>query len=566
MRVLAAFIRLYPRQSVLMLIALFLAGFAEGGSIAAALPLLSLVAGQQGEGEQQHDDFSRQVAEVFSTLGVEPTLGVLLVVIVIGLMLKNVLLLFATKQIGYTAAQVTTGLRLDLLRAMLATRWSYFLHQPVGKMANAMTSEAVRASNAYVGGTTLLATIIQALVYTAVAVMVSWRATLAALGVGVFVVIVFRSLVKMARKAGRRQTELSKSLITRLTDTLQSVKPLKAMGREHLADAVLAAETGKINQSLERQVFGKAVLEAAQEPMFAVVIAIGVYAALEFWGMPFPTVLVLVLLLTRILKHIGNVQKQYQKMVISESAFWSLHETIEQARTEEEDLSGVLKPSFQSEVQFDRVSFRYDHQTVLKDVDLHIPAGQVTTLIGGSGAGKTTIIDLITGLHKPKAGKVLVDGNSIEDLDLKRWRRMIGYVPQENILLHDSVLNNVTLGDPDLTESDATEALQFAGAWDFVSANPEGLHAVVGERGTKLSGGQRQRIMIARALVHRPQLLILDEATSALDPKTEQAICETLISLRGRLTILAISHQTALVGMSDRVYRLADGKAVLEKG
>jgi ATP-binding cassette subfamily C protein len=143
---------------------------------------------------------------------------------------------------------------------------------------------------------------------------------------------------------------------------------------------------------------------------------------------------------------------------------------------------------------------------------------------------------------------------------------MIGYVPQENILLHDSVLNNVTLGDPDLTESDATEALQFAGAWDFVSANPEGLRAVVGERGTKLSGGQRQRIMIARALVHRPQLLILDEATSALDPKTEQAICETLVSLRGRLTILAISHQTALVGMSDRVYRLADGKAVLEKG
>jgi len=142
---------------------------------------------------------------------------------------------------------------------------------------------------------------------------------------------------------------------------------------------------------------------------------------------------------------------------------------------------------------------------------------------------------------------------------------MIGYVPQETLLLHDSVLHNITLDDPELSEEDAVEALQGAGAWEFVAGMAQGIHSTVGERGARLSGGQRQRIMIARALVHKPKLLILDEATSALDPENEAAIGRTMGALLGSLTILAISHQTALVNSADRVYRLRDGGAVLQE-
>ena len=446
---------------------------------------------------------------------------------------------------------------------MLASRWEYFLRQAAGRMANAMTTEAMRAAESYVYGTTMIARLIEALVYTSVALMVSWQATLVALGAGLIVLVVSYSLVRMAKKAGKRQTKLLISLIGRLTDTLQSVKPLKAMGREELADTVLVGETRRLNKALQKEVFSKAVLQAIQEPLFVILISVGIYVVLVQWGMPAPTVLMLVLLLGRIMGQMGKIQRWYQKMVTAESAFWSINRVTEEARAAAEVSRGEQPPRLEREIRLEQVSFAYDGKPVLRDLSLAIPKGLLTTLTGPSGAGKTTVVDLVTGLLQPQSGRVMLDDVPLTEIDLHAWRRRIGYVPQENLLLHDSILNNVTLGDPALDEADAEYALRAAGAWAFVSEMPEGIYSTVGERGGRLSGGQRQRIMIARALAHRPELLILDEATSALDPHSEAAICRTLETLRGGLTILAISHQPALVEVADRVYRLKDGQATL---
>ena len=200
---------------------------------------------------------------------------------------------------------------------------------------------------------------------------------------------------------------------------------------------------------------------------------------------------------------------------------------------------------------------------MLRNASLIIPAGSFTAIMGPSGAGKTAIADLLTGLLRPQQGQIWIDDIPLDQVDLWEWRRTIGYVPQEPFLLHDTALWNVTLGDPELSEADAEAALRAAGAWEFVTELPQGMHSSVGERGTALSGGQRQRIAIARALAHRPKLLILDEVTSALDPENEAAIRRTLQGFRGRLTILAISHQPAVVEAADRIYRIQNGEVSL---
>jgi ATP-binding cassette subfamily C protein len=568
MRLMLSFFRAYPGQTVIMLIALMLAGIAEGMGLSALLPLLNIAVSNSAPSSPQKppNDFERVVVEALHNIGITPSIGVLLSIIVVGVTLKSLLLLVAGKRVGYTAAQVSTDLRLEMLRAVLRSKWEFFLHQPIGRLSNSLATEAQRSSESFINGATVITLLLQAIIYGAVALALSWKATLVSLSAGAVIMGVSHFLVRTARKAGNRQTSLLIALLSRLTDTLQSVKPLKAMAREHLADAVLSNTTSKLNRALKKQIFSGAVLTAAQEEMFALVIALGMYIALVNYGMPFQTVLVLVVVLGRMLGQLGKVQKQYQKVAIGESAFWSMKSAIREAQLAEEHLGTGAMPTLERGIRLDNVDFSYDRHPVFEKANLLVPAGKLTALIGPSGSGKTTVIDLVIGLLRPQSGAVRIDDVPLSELDLKAWRHMIGYVPQENLLLHDSILHNVTLGDPELSDDDAVQALKSAGAWEFIEPLPQGIHSTVGERGGKLSGGQRQRIMIARALVHKPRLLILDEATSALDPANEAAIGQTMQGLRGALTILAISHQTALVNAADCVYRLEKGQVQLVTG
>ncbi|MFZ5652850.1 MAG: ABC transporter ATP-binding protein [Pseudomonadota bacterium] len=564
MRLMLALFRKHRWRTSLVILGLFLSGLAEGIGLSALLPLLDVaIAAERQSAGAPPGEFEQRVMDALAWLGIQPTVGSLLAVIVAGVAIRSLLLLAVQRQVGYTAAQIGTELRLDLLRAVLRSRWEYFLHQPVGRLTNALATEAQRSSDSFVYGATAVTFLIHALIYGAIAVAISWQATLLSLVAGALVIGSSHFLVRMTRRAGRRQTRLLSSLMARLTDTLQSVKPLKAMAREHLADQVLSGETVRLNRALQRQVFSAALLNSVQDLLFAGFIALGIYLALVVFRVELSTVLVLAITLARAFGSLGKVQKQYQKLTQGESAYWSLQEAIAGAAAAAERLGAGRAPRLERGIAFAGVGFAYDGRQVFERLDLELPAGAMSVLIGPSGAGKTTVIDLVIGLVRPQTGTVAVDGTPLETLDLRAWRRLIGYVPQDTVLLHDSILHNVTLGDPALTAEDAERALRAAGIWEFVASLPQGLHTLVGERGGKLSGGQRQRVAIARALVTRPRLLILDEATSALDPASEQEVCQTLAGLKGELTILAISHDSALVEIADRVYQLQGGRARL---
>jgi ATP-binding cassette subfamily C protein len=568
MQILKVFARAYPHRTAVLVLCLVLAGFAEAIGISGLLPLIGMASDRAGGAPSGGvtDGIGRIATDAVRAVGIEPTIGALLLLLVGAVLLKAGLVLLANQQVGYAVAHMATDLRLALLRALLRTRWEYYIHQPVGTFANAIAAEARRASQSYLHATTIFSLIVQATVYAALACMMSWPAALAALAVGAVVVTILGRLVRMARRAGLRQTKLAKSLLGRLTDTLVAVKPLKAMGRETLLGPLLEGETQRLNKALRREVLSKEALGALYEPLIILFLATGLYFALVRYALPLPTVLVLAVLSARIVERLGKVQKEYQRMVIDESAFWSLRRMIDEAEAAREHHPGTRRPTLEREIVFRDVSFAYDDRWILRDAALAIPAGELTVVVGPSGAGKTTVADLIIGLLTAQNGDVLVDGVPLAALDARAWRGMIGYVPQEGFMLHESVFVNVTLGDPDLAAGDVESALRAAGAADFVADLPKGMDTVLGERGLRISGGQRQRIALARALVRRPSLLILDEATTALDPETEAAICATLEQHRGRLTILAICHHGRLVELADRVYRVEDGTSALVRG
>ncbi len=561
MRLVWSFARAHPKRTLITLGCLLLAGLAEGVGLTTLLPVIDLVASP--ESAEDPSGLAKIVHDALAVVHLEPTLGLLLSLLVGLIVTKAALVLIANRQVGYAVAQIATDLRLSLVRALLGARWAYYTRKPVGSVANAFATEAERASQAYLHGALLVTSLLQVGVYSVLAFAVSWQAAVAALGVGVVASVALRRVIFAARRAGARQTELLKNSLGHLSDALFAVKPLRAMARESLMGPLLEGETLRLDRAIRGEVLSKEGLKALQDPILVGSLALGLYIALASFGVPLASLLMIALLFSRTLAAVNRAQKEYQALGTRESAYWSLRKTIDEAEAHAERQSGGLVPTLEREIALCGVGLDYGDAPVLGRVDIEIPAGSITALVGPSGAGKTTVADLVIGLITPTRGEVRVDGVSLEDLDLRRWRSRIGYVPQELFLLHGSVATNVTLGDPELGDDDVRAALRAAGAESFVAALPEGMHTPVGERGSMLSGGQRQRIAIARALIHEPDLLILDEATTALDPETEAAVCATVESLRGRITILSISHQRALVDLADRVYRLENGAAKL---
>jgi ATP-binding cassette, subfamily C, bacterial len=398
-----------------------------------------------------------------------------------------------------------------------------------------------------------LASVIQTVIYVAVALAVSWKLALISLLVGGTIALLLHFFVRMSEKAGKRGLKRSRELVARLSDAIIGIKPLKAMSREDEFGRLFLTKIKQIRNATQREIVSKNLLSNLQEPLLMIMMAGGFYVLVAYLQMPISTVLVTGVLLQRTVNSLGKLQMQYQEAIATESAHRSVRRIIEEAQTAREPSSGSRPATFEIGCVFRDVWFSFGNAPVLRGLNLQIPARRLTLVIGPSGTGKTTLTDLLLGFYQPDRGEILIDGVPLQEIDIRSWRRSIGYVPQELILLHDSILANITLGDSSIGEERAVEALRVAGAGDFIARLPEGVHTEVGEKGARFSGGQRQRIAIARALVHRPKLLILDEVTSALDAATEREICENIREIATSITVLAISHRQAWVDVADSV-------------
>jgi ATP-binding cassette subfamily C protein len=287
------------------------------------------------------------------------------------------------------------------------------------------------------------------------------------------------------------------------------------------------------------------------------------YAAYTYWRVTISELVVIAVIFFKMNEIIAKIQKSIQQSVKFERSYQRIKDLTKLAERYQEKNPGTGKVRLVSGCRFEGVSFSHAEAEVIRGVDLEIPAGQITVLKGPSGAGKTTLIDLLIGLYRPDRGRISIDGVPLSDIDLFGWRRRIGYVPQELSLLHANVRDNITFGDSAISDDSVWSALKQATADGFVASLPHGLDTTVGEMGGKISGGQRQRISLSRALVTGPELLILDEVTSALDPVTEQEIVSNIAALRGRYTIVAITHRPAWTEIADRLYEISGGQARL---
>jgi ABC-type multidrug transport system fused ATPase/permease subunit len=551
------------RRSLLGVFALILVGtLLETFSVGMMIPVLSVIASED-----------QKISLLL--FAIEPSLTKSqLIQLAVGLMLtvyvfKNVFLSISIWiQRGFLT-RVTSRLASRMLEVYVRQPYAFHLRQNSSKLIrNTQDAQLIVAGGIEPMLTILTEGLIAAALFL-VLVVIEPVGTICVIGLLLCATFLFQRFFdrKLQRWGTERQVQKG-SIIQTIQQGLGAVKDIQVLGREdwfvnehrerQSLDAGLLRRINTV-QAIPRlwlEVMAMAGLAGLVAIMLAsgkdidkIIPTVGLFAATSF----------------KVLPSINKLVNSKQTLKVSRSTIETIHDDL--------DLSINTNPTSQNlnfqfkGIEVKNLNFKYEKsgQSVLSDINLKILSGEAVGFVGQSGSGKSTLIDIMLGLLDPLSGSVFVNENSIHEMK-KDWQKTIGYIPQTIFLMDDSLRRNIAIGiaDAEIEEVAIVEALKSAQLEDFVASLPEGLDTVVGERGVRLSGGQRQRIGIARALYHRPSVLVLDEATSSLDTETEHGVMQAVQALQGDKTVIIVAHRLSTVEYCDRLYRLDAGRIVDE--
>jgi ATP-binding cassette subfamily C protein len=549
------------RLAVSALLAVALA-FAEGAGLVLLVPLLASIGLAVDQGPTSR--LAALVRNGFASAGMEPTLAAVLLVF-LAVSTCHALLYRAHLLLNPSLEQrFATALRERLYAAIVSARWSFLVQRRQTDLVHAVTTDVDRISTAAYQLLTLLTGLAVTGVYVLVALRLSVPLTLLVALAGAGMLWMLRARTAHSATSGDRYATSSRRLFNVTSESIAGIKTAKSLGAER-RDGVLFAAFSRARATAYLDLLRSFAQSKLRTDLAAATLISGLlFVSVEWLGLTGAGLLVLIFVFARIMPRAMALQESAQLFVAGLPSYAVVARLIAEcdAAAEPED-SGGARVRLREAMRVQDVTYRYaGGPPVLSGISLSIRAGETTAVVGASGSGKSTLADLLIGLLQPDGGTIAVDGQPLAGPDGRAWRRRVGYVGQDTFLLHDTIRANLLWARPDASEADLWTALERAAAAAFVRARPDGLDAVVGDRGVRLSGGERQRLALARALLVRPDLLLLDEATSALDSLNEQQILGAVRALKGHVTAVIITHRLASVSEADIVHVLDEGRLV----
>ncbi|MDX8534702.1 ABC transporter ATP-binding protein [Mesorhizobium sp. VK25A] len=545
-----------------IVVALGLASAAlEGFGIGLIIPLLGIIMGHGDTAGMA--GFSALLQRVGAGLGERERLIAIAAAILGSILLKNLLAFANSVLTAHIYGKASQAIRGALAGRLLEVGYPFFLKESPGRLLNIISNESWRASDAIQAMLGSIVSASAALILLAFLLLLSWQMTLLVM-IGLALVQAAHMTLSAHLKAPSRSVSARNSaLASRMLHLVHAGRLIRIFGQEAREKA--AFETA--SDSVRRAAFQLANRQGALGPLTEVLHAmlfLAVVVGAWLAGLSFPLVAAFLVLLYRLQPHVRALQMTWSQLQglsgSLEEVTWLLDPTGKPAPPQGSRAFAALR----GKIAFEGVSFSYANEeqrsAVLHAASFDIRSGRSTALIGRSGAGKTTIVNLLCRFVDPDEGRILVDGTALGEIDPVAWRAHIALASQELELVDGTILDNITYGKDAASMDQARRAAELAEAHEFIESLPQGYQTVVGYRGVNLSAGQRQRIALARALVRDPDILILDEATNAVDGLSEAAIVETLKSRAGRRTTIVISHHHSTISFCDDLVILEHGR------
>ena len=464
------------------------------------------------------------------------------------------------------SAGVSADVRIELNASLLRSDMAYLQSRKGGEFANSLITEPGRYQGAFTGTMNLIALAISSITYLSVALILSWSLLLAAVGL----ISIVSLLVKFEiGRAGRYGTELSRvnaDVQSTTMEQLGGIRIVRAFNLETVSGErfrSLALEMAKLYYVTIKS---RARMEALFEAGVVGGLMVIVYYAVTVADMSVSVLLTFIFVLFRFYPRVGAINKAFHGLMFGIPAVHNITNLIEETRTPTVINGTTHHSRLKDGIRFEDVSFSYDDDSpVLDRIDFTVRPGEAIAIVGSSGEGKTTLVNLLMRFYDPSDGRILVDGIDLRELDMTSWRSTLSLVNQDIFLFNATISKNIVLGKLDATEEEIVAAARSAYADEFIDELPDGYDTIIGDRGVRLSGGQRQRLALARAIVRDPQILILDEATSELDSKSEQLIQQAIVELGASRTIFTIAHRLSTIRHADNILVIENGR-IAEEG
>jgi ATP-binding cassette subfamily C protein len=538
---------------------LVLGTLSEGAAIVTFLPVLQLV----GAGTTSIDLSGLD----FPGAGLLPAmvpLGALLLVIVGLTALQAIFNRSKAVYLSDLVHDFTNHHRTALFREVALARWAHVARIPRTRIEHALTGEIERLYLAAFLVLSILQNLVGLALYFVLSLAISAPMTLLSYGFGVVALMLMRPFRRLARHYGDRLQGRREGQLAAVSEFVGSLKMARSMNLEDrylgLFSAILGQTKADARQFIRQSSIGAGLFQ------FAVVsgAALFIWVALAWAQLDVARIVILLLLFMRTAPRFMGIQGSVQQLLVDLPAWGAISRLRDDLQAERDPAMAGRDPAPvpRRDIRLDRVSWRFpgESREAVSDCSLTLRAGELTVLVGPSGAGKSTLADIVMGLLEPRTGAVLVDGESLRPGQFRNWRDRTGYVAQEPFMINGTIRDNMAIAAAGPVDDERIfRALDLASA-GFVRDLPAGLDTMMGDRGTLLSGGERQRIAVARALLREPDVLVLDEATSALDWENEEALIRAIDGLRGRMTILAITHRPALIRVADAVFVMESGR------
>lgn len=540
----------------------FVSGVLEGVGINALIPLFSFALGQN---DISKDFITGWIERMFAAVNIAFTVKFLLIFIASLFVLKAVL----TVVLDYIRIRITSDYeertRKSLFGKFLSADWPFLMHQKLGHLETSLMLDVPYGSKLLNEISGSLIKVTSLVIYVLVALNISTVITLLTLALGGVIFLVYKPILFRIKRLASERTQINKAIAHHINENLFGVKTVKAMTASAAVQKKGEVLFRRIRELFVRGAIYKSLTGSFIQPI-GVLFIIGVFAfTYRTNAFSLASLIAIVYLIERIFIYVQQLQSSLNGINDSVPHLRSILEYEQKSVSRTETNAGKGQFIFRNQLEFRGVSFLYPgNKQGLSGLSFSIKRGELVGLIGPSGAGKTTLVDLILRLLQPSRGEIVLDGVNIKDIDLVDWRRNIGYVSQDIFLMNDTIANNIRFYDNLITKEAVRKAARLANIDKFVETLPEKYETMIGERGVMLSAGQRQRIVIARVMARNPKLLVLDEATSALDNESEAQIQEVIRSLKGQVTVLAIAHRLSTVADSDKLLVVENGQLTEE--